>query len=124
LPITYDESHGPWVIVTMPREGVSDADFAEHLRKMSKYFERDTRFGVVIDARNATPLSPVRRRMVAEFLDGEIAQRGQRLLGTAAVLSSPFSRGIFRVIEWSSRYTHPMMCFASMEQALDWLRSL
>jgi hypothetical protein len=91
---------------------------------MRKYFERDTRFGVVIDARNAAPLSPVRRRMVAEFLDEEIAQRGQRLLGTAAVLSSPFSRGIFRVIEWSSRYKHPMMCFATPELALEWLRSL
>lgn len=125
MPIRYDESKWPWVVVTMPAEPLTDDAFAEHLQRISSYFTRGARFGLVMDARKvAAPLNQERRRQVAELIDREVAAHGEHLIGTAVVLSSAVGRGVFKVIQWTTRSNHPMMSFDSVEPALAWLRGL
>ena len=124
MPIQYDETNWPFVVVTIPPEVISDREFAEHLDRMSAYFERGERFGLVIDARDAQPLSADRRRQVAERLDHDIEQHGDRLIGTGVALSSAIGRGVFKVIQWMSKASHPMMSFDTVDAALEWLKTL
>jgi hypothetical protein len=124
MPIRYDESRWPFVVVTMPAEDVSDRDFATHLDRVSGYFSRGERFGLVIDARDAPPLNAERRRLVAERIDRDVERHRDQLIGSAVLLSSPIGRGVFKVIMWMTRSSHPMRSFAAVEPALQWLRGL
>jgi hypothetical protein len=124
MSISYDESKWPWLMVKMPAEAVSDQAFVTHLERMSKYFAKGDRFGFVIDALGAPPLNAMRRRQVADLIDREMARHGENLIGMAVVLSSPVARGVFKVIQWTSRTRHPMMSFDTVDAALGWLRSL
>jgi hypothetical protein len=124
MSITYDESKWPLLVVKMPAVAVSDQAFAVHLAKMSAYFARGERFGFVVDALEAPPLNAIRRRQVADLIDREMELHGDNLIGLAVALSSPVARGVFKVIQWTSRTRHPMMSFDAVEPALAWLRRL
>ena len=124
MPIHYDESNWPFVVVTMPSDEVSDDAFARHLDHVSAYFTRGEPFGLVIDAHLAPALSAPRRRAVAERIDRDVERHGELLIGTAVVLSSAVGRGVFKVIVWMTRTKHPMRSFDLVEPALAWLRNL
>ena len=124
MPIRYDESRWPFVVVTMPSTDPSDHEFAQHLDHISSYFDRRERFGLIIDARQAPPLNAERRRSVAERLDRDLERDPELYVGTAVVLSSPVGRAVLKVITWMRRSPHPMMAFDALDPGLRWLRGL
>ncbi len=124
MSIRYDEGRWPFLVITMPPEELSDRDFAAHLDRVTAYFDRGERFGIVIDALHAPLLGAERRRQVAERIDQDLERHRDLLIGTAVLMSSAVGRGVFKVIVWMTRSNHPMMSFAALEPALSWLRGL
>jgi hypothetical protein len=117
----HDVSQWPVVIITMAAEPATDVELQSSLDRASTYFARRERFGMVVDDRLSGMQSAQRRRTIAEWMDRELAQRGQFFAGMAVVLTSTTQRAVFKTISWLRQSPHPMAAFATVEEGVAWL---
>lgn len=116
---TYDISGWPVLLITIPAEPMSAADFQEHLDKIGSYLQRG-RLGLVIDVRAAGALSASERRTVADWLNDSTTRYPGRLACLGLVFASPMQRGIFKAICWLTKAPFERESFAELEPAKKW----
>lgn len=123
--ITYDKTHPPFLLMTLPGQDISEDEFRAHLREMDKFADGagGGPFGFVIDTRGAPDPEAPRRRAIAEYWDGCLRRHGDSFVGAAIVMSSATGRAVFKAILWlrnSSRFLVPV---ATTEEGLARLRA-
>ena len=121
LAPTIDESRWPIVVVTMPREALRDDEFLAFLERLTEYWRRRQRFGLVVDVRWAPALASPQRRMVAERLDQNAEEFPDSLQCVAVVLTNSIQRGIVEVLTWLMKKPYAMQPFGTVELASAWV---
>jgi len=119
-----DESNWPILVVTMPTLPMSDVELRKYLDQLKKFCQRGTPYALVMDVRQAPPLAPAQRRMVAEHLDLQAEKYPNIQRGVAIVLSNSIQRGIVMVLTWLAKKPFQMQPFCSVEPALEWARKV
>jgi hypothetical protein len=120
----FDDSKWPLYRVYLPKGDMDDREFSAFLETLDGLYLRGQKFGVMLDAREAPPLSPKRRQMTGERGKEMSARYPGLLLGFAVVLSSAVQRGIFTAIQWVVRGAFPSRAFGTLGEAEAWLTSM
>jgi len=118
----YDDSEWPLVRIRLPA-GLAASEFEASLDYIDRLFLRGQRFAVLLDVRDAPPLSAPQRKLVADRSNAMYARYPTRLAGMALILSSAIQRGIFTAIQWLVQRGHPTRAFAGSVEAERWLRA-
>jgi hypothetical protein len=122
MPIEYDESRLPTVIIRLPPRELTTSEFAAFLENLSRYNARANTY-LILDVRSSPPLSAERRRQVADQIDCD-AQLHGRTSPCALVLNSNVHVGISRVLMWLSRSSPLIKTFKTVEDAAAWLLAI
>lgn len=120
----YDESHWPFVVISLPPRELTDQEFHDNLRRMDEYAARGDKFGFVLDTRSAPDPEAPRRRAIAEYWDACMRSHGDRFVGAAIVMSSSTGRAVFKAILWLRQNPQRLLPVASIEEGLERLRAL
>jgi hypothetical protein len=118
----YDDSAWPLVRIRLPAE-LAASEFEASLDYIDSLFLRGQRFAVLLDVRDAPPLSAPQRKLVADRSNAMYARYPTRLAGMALMLSSALQRGIFTAIRWLIPRGYPTRAFAGTVEAERWLRA-
>ena len=120
----YDETHWPFVVITLPVRELTEHEFQDNLRRMDEYAARGGPFGFVLDTRGAPDPDAGRRRLIAEFWDACLRRHGDSFLGAAIVMSSSTGRAVFKAILWLRQNPERLIPVATTEEGLERLRAL
>lgn len=123
-PVHYDERHAPFLLITLPRHELSEAEFRRNLRRMDEHAARGGAFGFVLDTRGSPDPKADRRRAIAEYWDECQHTHGTAFVGAAIVMSSPTARAVFKAILWLRQSRQPLVAAATPEEGLAFLRAL
>jgi hypothetical protein len=118
----YDDSQWPLVRIRLPA-ALDTAELVVSLDYIDALFLRGERFAVLIDVRDAPPLTAPQRKLVAERSDAMYARYPTRLAGMALILSSAIQRGVVTAIQWLVKGGFPTRVFARLVDAEIWLRA-
>jgi hypothetical protein len=119
---TFDDREWPLVRIRQSH-ALSDHDFGALLDYIDALFLRGQRFAVLLDVREAPPLTAPQRKAVAERANKSCARYPTRLVGMALVMSSALQRGVFTAIQWLCKDSHPTRAFGDITSAEAWLRA-
>jgi hypothetical protein len=84
-------------------------------------FAHEVPFAVLHDARGLPPVSRAARVLFVEMVNERRPLLTQRVAAYAAVVGSPFERGIVTAISWFSNPPLPVRLFERLDYAEAWL---
>jgi hypothetical protein len=119
----YDNRSWPTYRIWLPSVELTDEEFATFLQTFDGLFLRGERFGVVLDARLAPPLSAKRRELVGKHGKEAVARHPGLLVGFALVLRSPIQRAALTAIRWILRSEDRTRAFGTLLDAENWIAS-
>lgn len=120
MPIDYDESRSPLVVITS-RGSTTDPDFESYLAKMIATLSLKRRYGVLFDARDAERPTPAQRRRQAQWMKEHAPLLKQYSVGMAFVIDKAIIRGSLTAILWLQPMPMAHTVCATVDAAEAWL---
>jgi len=120
MEIEFDESVWP-IVVARWRVSLPEGDLAPILRKMDQWLARG-RFGLLIDARGASGMSPDQRAQLLTHMKANAALTAERLV-QAMVIDNLVHRTLFYGVNLLFPMPFPNKIFAEPEPARRWLET-
>lgn len=117
---TRDASSWPLVRVSLPAH-ITPEEYTANLDAMSVYMRRGEPFGILVDARNATPIGAAQRRELAARLRQWHDAYPGALVAIAVVASNVLQRGVVTAVNWLLRPAHALRAFEHEADAAAWL---
>lgn len=117
-----DVDQFPLVVLSIVRD-LTDRDVKWMMSRFDALLAAGRRYGLVIQHTMsiAQGISPVQRRMLAQW-EGERADDIRRVnVCSALVLRSAMHRGILTAYRWVAKPSAPQLCFASYDEAERWV---
>jgi hypothetical protein len=110
----------PQIMLVTFDGGVTDEQFEDYLRGMSKNLQRRTRTVTILDARRAVRTPPKQRKRQADWLIENDLLLKQFSAGSAFVITSPIVRGVMTAILWISPLPTPHTVVGTLSEAELW----
>ncbi len=117
-----DQSRWPIVSCRYP-EHVSD-EFVDQLgEELIALVKSSRRFGLLIDATVARPLTPKQRSRIVASVEANEALFKACCVGQAVVMHSTMARGVLTALSWLKKPPFPLKTFDTVDAAEAWLRT-
>jgi hypothetical protein len=120
MEVEFDESAWP-IVVARWRTSLPEGDLTPILRKMDQWLARG-RFGLLIDARGASGMSPDQRGQLLAHMKANAALTAERLV-QAMVIDNLVHRTLFYGVNLLLPMPFPNKIFAEPEAARRWLET-
>ena len=120
MEVEVDESAWP-IVVARWRVSLPEGDLTPILRKMDQWLARG-RFGLLIDARGASGMSPDQRAQLLTHMKANAALTAERLV-QAMVIDNLVHRTLFYGVNLLLPMPFPNKIFAEPEAARRWLET-
>ena len=118
MEVEFDESAWP-IVVARWRRNLPEGDLSPILRRMDHWLARG-RFGLLIDARGASGMSPDQRAQLLEHMKANAALTAERMV-QAVVLDNLIHRTLFYGVNLLLPAPFPNKVFSEPEAARLWL---
>jgi len=119
--VSIDASRWPIVVITQHVTNLTDQERASALMETDTVIEsRPGRYAMVLDNRQAGPLSPTQRILIAEYAERTVERVRLRRAATAMIVSTEVMRMMVTAIQWKIGKHGEMEVFDQLETALRW----
>lgn len=119
MPVTIDET--AWPIVVLRWSGsATDDELDAFLARMDVWLARETRFGVLVDARGAASLSSAQRDRAIDHMRRN-REHTRRTLTQAVVVDNVAIRTLYYVMDWMFPMPFVTRSFTDVDAARQWL---
>lgn len=118
-----EQSRSPIVSCRYP-EHVTDAFVEELSAELIALAKGSRRFGLLVDATVAQPLTPKQRALIVAAVEDHEPLFVASCVGQAVVMHSALGRGVLTALSWLKKPPFPMKTFNTVDDAEAWLRSL
>jgi len=112
--------HWPLVVVNWPAGALGDATIEEALRTLTAFYGRP--HAVLHDGLRAIDMGASQRRRLMQHSAAYQDEIRASVVASAAVVESPWWRGIIRVMQQLSPPVEPFRMFATRVEGEEWLR--
>ena len=121
--IVVDDSRFPLLRVTFPARRLTDEELAEYLAASAASIKtRVRKFAIVVDVGERPALTPLQRRMQADFMVQVAPVMNKLCVGQAYVMTSMATRGVLTALFWMAPPAFPWRICARREDAERWAR--
>lgn len=118
--IETDVSAFPIVVVRLPDRPVTDDDLRAFVADQRAMLGRRQRHAVIADASHARAISPVQRKILADWLEEAEPLNKKYTVCIAVVLDNALIRGAMTAVLWLKQPASPTKSFATLDEAAAW----
>lgn len=116
-----DDRGWPRVRCVVADVTVSDEALLRSVKVLGDIARRGERYTLLIDGRQARPLSARQRKLLAEASLPTASDAARNCAGSAIVVSNAVLVGIITALQWIKPADYPEKVFTSFEEAEAWL---
>lgn len=121
---SFDRSNFPVITIRFSGAKATPENFAFYLDELERNYERQESIVIIFDAREGLPLNPMYQQKQAQWMKQYEPMIKQFCKGIAFVIPNLLMRNTLKLIFSIHRNPVPFKVFSTMEEGVEWSRSL